>query len=95
MSDLTILPIKQPLLKQDIKVHPHFFDVNNGACVLDVASEDPVGAVGTLGIGLCTHCLGFVVELDYGPLVWLTSTVEGVEPMSLANSAILTTAALL
>jgi len=37
-EDLTILPIKQPLVEQKIKVHPNFFDINGGACVLDIAA---------------------------------------------------------
>lgn len=38
MDDLTILPVKQPVVEKKIKVHPNFFDVNGGACVLDIAA---------------------------------------------------------
>jgi len=37
-EDLTILPIKQPLVEKKITHHENFFDVNGGACVLDIAS---------------------------------------------------------
>ena len=37
-EDLTILPIKDRPVEKKIKHHPNFFDVNGGACVLDVAS---------------------------------------------------------
>jgi hypothetical protein len=37
-DDLTILPIKQPIIEKKIKTHPNFFDVNGGACVLDIAA---------------------------------------------------------
>tara|TARA_R110002012_G_scaffold237919_1_gene411670 strand:- start:6585 stop:7367 length:783 start_codon:yes stop_codon:yes gene_type:complete len=37
-EDLTILPIKAPLLEKKIGHHANFFDVNGGACVLDIAS---------------------------------------------------------
>jgi hypothetical protein len=37
-EDLTILPIKAPLIEKKILHHPNFFDVNGGACVLDIAS---------------------------------------------------------
>jgi len=36
--DLTILPIKPPLLEKKIHHHPNFFDINGGSCVLDIAS---------------------------------------------------------
>lgn len=36
--DLTILPIKVPLIEKKIDVPDNFFDVNGGACVLDVAA---------------------------------------------------------
>ncbi len=36
--DLTILPIKQPLVEKKIKHHPNFFDLNGGSCVLDIAA---------------------------------------------------------
>ena len=37
-EDLTILPIKQPIVEKKIKHHNNFFDVNGGACVLDIAA---------------------------------------------------------
>jgi len=37
-EDLTILPIKQPAVEKKITHHKNFFDVNGGACVLDIAS---------------------------------------------------------
>ena len=36
--DLTILPIKDPILEKKIQVPDGFFDVNGGACVLDIAA---------------------------------------------------------
>ncbi len=36
--DLTILPVKQPLIEKKISHHPNLPDVNGGACVLDIAS---------------------------------------------------------
>jgi len=36
--DLTILPIKAPILEKKIDVPEGFFDVNGGACVLDIAA---------------------------------------------------------
>tara|TARA_R110002167_G_scaffold69880_6_gene196833 strand:+ start:1098 stop:1877 length:780 start_codon:yes stop_codon:yes gene_type:complete len=36
--DLTILPIKAPILEKKIQVPEGFFDVNGGACVLDIAA---------------------------------------------------------
>jgi len=38
MEDLTILPIKQPIIEKKICCHDNFFDVNGGACVLDIAA---------------------------------------------------------
>lgn len=38
MNDLTILPIKAPVIEKKIDHHPNFFDINGGACVLDIAS---------------------------------------------------------
>ena len=38
MADLTILPIKAPILDNKIDVPEGFFDVNGGACVLDIAA---------------------------------------------------------
>ncbi len=38
MADLTILPIKPPPVDNSIDVPENFFDVNGGACVLDIAS---------------------------------------------------------
>ena len=37
-EDLTILPIKDRPVEKKIKHHPNFFDVNGGACVIDIAS---------------------------------------------------------
>ena len=37
-DDLSILPVKPPPIENSIKVHPNFFDVNGGACVLDIAA---------------------------------------------------------
>lgn len=37
-EDLTILPIKQPLVEKKISAHPNFFDINGGSCVLDIAA---------------------------------------------------------
>ena len=37
-EDLTILPIKQPIVEKKISHHNNFFDVNGGACVLDIAA---------------------------------------------------------
>ena len=37
-EDLTILPIKEPLIEKKISTHPNFFDINGGSCVLDIAS---------------------------------------------------------
>ena len=37
-DDLTILPIKQPTIEKKICCHNNFFDVNGGACVLDIAA---------------------------------------------------------
>lgn len=36
--DLTILPIKAPILEKKIEIPEGFFDVNGGACVLDIAA---------------------------------------------------------
>ena len=36
--DLTILPVKDRPSETKIAHHPNFFDVNGGACVLDVAA---------------------------------------------------------
>jgi hypothetical protein len=38
MTDLTILPIKAPVIDNTIDVPDGFFDVNGGACVLDIAA---------------------------------------------------------
>ena len=37
MTDLTILPVKSSNNKKKIDVDDRFFDVNGGACVLDIA----------------------------------------------------------
>ena len=37
-DDLSILPINAPLIEKKIAHHPHFFDINGGSCVLDIAS---------------------------------------------------------
>ena len=37
-DDLSILPIKAPLIEKKIDHHPNFFDINGGSCVLDIAS---------------------------------------------------------
>jgi hypothetical protein len=36
--DLTILPIKAPIIEKKIDVPDNFFDINGGACVLDIAA---------------------------------------------------------
>jgi len=36
--DLTILPVKAPLIEKKITHHPFLPDVNGGACILDIAS---------------------------------------------------------
>ena len=37
-DDLSILPIKAPLIEKKIDHLPNFFDINGGSCVLDIAS---------------------------------------------------------